>query len=361
MSDWLVFFLAVALSGCVGSVPRPEPLAQEPLTPEDVRATPPMRKRATRPKALPACMPKALAQHGRVTLLRQPSPKTVAFCMRPEDAGNDTQDTPDSCFEWNLDTTAFRVLKPEGPAAAVMDDVGSPPQLKISAEAVSVCDAAGKCAPVVSAKFLPKPEQYRREADDRLLARASDDGALVALIHQRDDRDGELNGQIEVWNLKTKRKVRRFKITSQRHGDQISSLRFLGSVLLVEQCDAGPACTGRLFDATSGKALLEIPVNFYGSERHGLEAGKWLFVDGWLEGVAVVDVAAGRVVSELKSGLSGPPEDAGRVLRTATGELLFTFSGAGEGAEHANGGTLVRLDVTQGRVAARLDPPRCPE
>ncbi|MCE7892707.1 MAG: hypothetical protein DYH12_23880 [Sorangiineae bacterium PRO1] len=345
-----------ALSACVGTVPRPEPLGAEPLAPEDARPGP-ARPRAVRERPTRACLPKALAEHGRVTQAKLGAPDRLTFCMREEGVSDDT---PDACFDWNLESQAFRVANPlepppppEEPAAAA-----SP---RIDKDAVSLCSSAGKCTPFVSARALPRTERYRREADDRLFARVSEDGKLVALVRQPSASADDSTGTVEVWSAEQRKLLKRFKVTSPAHGDQIAALRFLGRALLVEQCDAGPACTGRLFDPATGKQRLEIPVNFYGAELYPLAAGRWLFVDGWLRGAAVVDVDSARLVAELKSGVSGPAEDAGRVVRLPNGELLLLLSGAGAGAELAVGGTLIRLDPSTGASAKRFAPPGCAE
>lgn len=213
----------------------------------------------------------------------------------------------------------------------------------------------------MSAKALPKTVRYRREADERLLGRVSGDGKLIALVRQPASTPDDSQGEIEVWSAEQKKLLKRFKVTSQAHGDQVAALRFLGSVLLVEQCDAGPACTGRLFDPATGKERLQIPINFYGAELFPLEGGRWLFVDGWLRGAAIVDVPGALLAAELPSGVTGLAEDAGRVLRRDDGELLLLPSGAGEGPELAVGGTLIRLDPVTGAAPQRFTPPGCGE
>jgi hypothetical protein len=280
-------------------------------------------------------------EQGRVTHTELTGSEVLTFCMRPDNAEDEVAD---ACFEWQLGTRAFRLGK--APSAPPMPE---PPP----------ASAGPRVEDVVPKAVFPRTEEYRAEADGRRLGRFSADGKQVALIRQR--VGAEHQAEVEVWGTEQKKRLSRFKVTSTAHADQIDGLRFVGPTLLVEQCDAGPACTGRLFDPTNGKLLLEVPINFYGAEISALEGTRWLFVDGWLRGASIVDVAEARVVGALESGVSGPAESAGRALRVGKDALVFVLSGAGESPELAHGGMLVRLSLEPGGVVQRFAAPACGE
>lgn len=338
-------------------VPRPEPLAEESFPektgPEPAGTVPRPTTRTER-----GCLPKVLAERGRVTLAKATSADAVAFCMQSDP---DTEGSPVACFAWNLGSDELRTIPSFEPGPAVTDPPTLPPEVRASEDAVSLCDAKDKCVPIVTTKALGKGEQYRRDLESRLLARASSDGKLLALVHVPAGMGDSDSGEIDVWTIAQKWRSKRFRVTSQGHADQVGAVRFLGSLLLVEQCDAGPACTGRLFEPTAGKELLDVPINFYGSELYPLDSTQWVFVDGSLDAVVIVDVTTGRIVRRIASGEAGPMEDAGRVVRDGSGDLSLVYSGMNDQREHPLGGVLIRVSLASNVAPKRYSPPLCGE
>lgn len=340
-------WLLCLLPACAATVPRPEPLAEEPL---DEATPPPAPARARgKPAPAPVCLSKALAGEGRVQHARKAG-NDIELCLRPEGADDDVRD---SCFAWSLTEGAFRKLETRAPESEPTPTPPTPSKLRATKDSLSVCDDAGKCSTLVNGKNTKKTEAYRLGLDDRIDVRASSDGKTIALVRQLAG-GGEGDGQIETYDLVQKRLVKRFRVTSPGHGDQVGALEFVGPLLLVQQCDAGPACTGRLFDPATGQVRLDVPVNFYGSRWFALDEKQWLFVDGWLEGALVIEVESARVVKSWKSGLAGPAEDAGRILFDGS-ELFLIYSGSGESPEASTAATLVRIalgEATPKRYAA---------
>ena len=193
---------------------------------------------------------------------------------------------------WRVDIAADKW----SPTAKITIPMGeSPDAVEVSSQGFKICNPSTKACETI---VLPKVDTADEMGGTRALTNA--DQSLIAV--------SQAQGPLRVFDLKTRKLLHTVKPLKSMM-TAISNVRFLGSTLYVMSAATPISSSGRLYNARTGKLMLDIGKKGADVDEHmplALGGDRYAFAAWMLSKMFIVNVKTGKVLKQFP--LGGDPK-----------------------------------------------------